>query len=112
MSSDKSGFIRAIRKSAEQKIIYTLHAVDEMNAEEDMITADEVQDVICHGEIIEDYPEDKRGHSFLVFGISRHKRPVHVVCAPKDDYLAIITAYVPTLDKWQKDYVTRRKERN
>ena len=99
-----------IIQAAKKKMIYTQHAIDEMNSEDEMITVDEVRSVIYHGEIIEDYPEDKRGHSFLMFGIPNSKRSVHVVCAPKDKYLAIITAYIPSLEKWEKDYKTRRKK--
>jgi hypothetical protein len=77
--------IDKIKQSAEKKIIYTLHALNEMNKEDELITTDEVRDVIFHGEIIEDYSEDKRGHSCLMFGMPYGKRPVHVVCAPKDD---------------------------
>jgi len=87
-----------------------MHALEEMNAEDEMITIDEIRHVVFQGEIIEDYPEDKRGHSCLMFGISEGKRPVHVVCAPKDEYLAIITAYIPLLDKWEADFKTRRKK--
>jgi len=36
-------------------------------------------------------------------------RPVHVVCAPKDDYLAIITAYIPSLDEWDATFKKRKK---
>ncbi|MBS4033315.1 MAG: DUF4258 domain-containing protein [Ignavibacterium sp.] len=66
--------------------------------------------VINHGEIIEDYPEDKRGHSCLMFAMTDKVRPVHIVCAPKGEYLAIITAYVPSLEKWEPDFKTRRKK--
>ncbi len=69
-----------------------------------------MRDIIFGGEIIENYPEDKRGHSFLIFGISRKNRPVHVVCAPKEEYLAIITTYIPSLEKWEADFRTRRKK--
>jgi hypothetical protein len=102
-------FIELIREAAKKKIIYTLHALDEMNSEEEIITTDEIRQVVFNGEIIEDYPEDKRGHSCLMFGISGSKRPVHIVCAPKEEYLAIITAYIPSLKKWEPDFKTRRK---
>lgn len=102
-------FIDIIRQFAQRKVIYTLHALDEMNAEDELITTDEARTVIFKGEIIEDYPEDKRGHSCLMFGMSEKTRPVHVVCAPKDEYLAIITAYIPSLEKWETDFRTRRK---
>ncbi len=101
--------VHLIRQSAEKKIIYTIHALDEMNAEDIIITTDEVRFVVLNGEIIEDYPEDKRGHSCLTFGMPHNKRPLHVVCAPKEEYLAIITVYVPSLQKWEPDFKTRRK---
>lgn len=103
-------FINFIRSSAEKKIIYTNHALDEMNAEDEMITTAEVKEVISNGEMIEDYPEDKRGHSCLMFLMSKQQRPIHVLCAPKEEYLAIITAYVPSVDKWESDFKTRRKK--
>jgi hypothetical protein len=101
-------FIEIIKQSAGKKIIYSLHALDEMNAEDKLITTDEVRSVVFNGEIIEDYPEDKRGHSCLMFGMPDSRRPVHVVCAPKEEYLAIITAYIPSLEKWETDFKTRR----
>lgn len=102
-------FIHLIKQSAEKKAIYTIHALDEMNAEDEIITTGEVRFVVLNGEIIEDYPEDKRGHSCLMLGMPHNKRPLHVVCAPKEEYLAIITAYVPSLEKWEPDFKTRRK---
>ncbi len=102
-------FAGTARQAAEKKIIFTLHALDEMNAEDEIITTGEVRHVILQGEIIEDYPEDKRGHSCLMFAISGRRRPVHVVCAPTEEYLAIITAYRPSLEKWEPDFKTRRK---
>ena len=103
-------FIGQVKQAAEKKIIYTFHATNEMNAEDEMITTDEINFVIFNGEVIEDYPEDKRGHSCLMFGMPNNKRPVHVVCAPKEDYLAIITAYIPSLEKWETNFRTRRKK--
>jgi hypothetical protein len=102
--------IDLIKLTAKKKILYTIHALDEMNKEKELITTIEIRDIIFHGEIIEDYPEDKRGHSCLMFGISNNKRPVHIVCAPKEDYLAVITAYMPSLEKWTADFKTRRKK--
>jgi len=103
--------IELVREVAGKKIIYTLHALDEMNAEDEIITTEEIRHVVLNGEIIEDYPEDKRGHSCLMLGIPETKRPVHVICAPKEEYLAIITAYIPTLEKWEPDFKTRRKKK-
>ena len=72
-----------------------------------MITTGEVRSVISEGEVIEDYPEDSRGHSCLILGEGEDGRRIHVVCSPKEDYLAIITAYLPAPDMWEDDSRTR-----
>ncbi len=60
-----------------------------------MIRRAEVRRVITEGEVIEEYPKDARGHSCLLLGFGDRERPIYVVCAPREDYLAIITAYLP-----------------
>lgn len=103
-------FLRKVRGAAEKGIIYTEHALNEMIAEAEVISKDEVRQVIVEGEIIEDYPEDVRGHSCLMLAVTKKGRPVHVICAPKEDYLGIITVYVPTKERWETDFKTRKKE--
>lgn len=73
-----------------------------------MITFQEVRMVIENGEIVEDYPDDARGHSCLILGFGESDRAIHVVCAPKEDYLAIITAYLPDPDQWESGFKKRR----
>jgi hypothetical protein len=65
--------------------------------------------VIEQGEIIEDYPDDPRGHSCLMLGFGENGRPIHVLCSPKDDFLAIITAYLPDKDEWEDNFRLRRR---
>ena len=77
---------------------------------ERMIRTEEVRAVIETGEVIEDYPDDPRGHSCLMLGFGDNARPVHVVCAPKADYLAIITAYLPEPAEWSGEFKTRRRK--
>lgn len=72
-----------------------------------MITTSDIRSVIFDGQIIEDYPEDMRGHSCLMLGFDDRKRPIHVVCSPKNEYLAIITAYLPDEDEWSDDLSVR-----
>ncbi len=67
----------------------------------------EVETVATQGELIEDYPEDARGHSCLLLGFGEGGRPIHAVCSPKDDYLAIITAYLPDPTQWSRDFKRR-----
>ena len=61
------------------------------------------------GELIADYSEEARGHSCLILGSGPDGRPIHVVCSPKEDFLAIITAYVPGAAEWEDDSKTRRR---
>lgn len=54
-----------------------------------------------NGQILEDYPNDPRGPSCLVYGNARG-RPVHVVCGRnRSGWLVLITVYIPTMPKWK-----------
>ena len=83
------------------------HAIRQMSRPERLITSSEIRCVIESGEVIEDYPEDVRGHSCLILGFGDEMRPIHIVCSPKDEYLALITAYLPDEDEWSDDFRTR-----
>lgn len=102
-------FKKIVIEASEKKVLYTLHALQQMNKPERMISRDEVREVLKHGEIIEDYPEAERGHSCLMSGETALKRIIHVVCSPKPDYLAIITAYIPTEDEWEEGFKQRKR---
>jgi hypothetical protein len=92
--------------SASKKILYLPHAVKQMSRPDRMISIEEVRDTILFGEIIEEYKDDQRGQSCLVFH-TKENRVIHVVCAPKAEYLAIITAYIPLPDQWSSDFKVR-----
>ncbi len=102
-------FWQLIRERASQRILFLPHAVRQMSRLDRMIFTADVRKVIEKGEIIENYPEDTRGHSCLILGWGKDGRPIHIVCAPKDDYLAIITAYIPDETQWSKDFRARIK---
>ena len=74
-----------------------------------MITGQDVRRVVMHGEIIEDHPEDVRGHSCLLLGIDLGGRAIHGVCSPKPEFLAIITAYTPEPKEWDAAFKVRKK---
>ena len=42
-----------------------------------------------------------------MLGFGDADRVVHVVCSPKDEYLAIITAYLPDPAHWSEDFRRR-----
>ena len=70
----------------------------------------EIEELISHGEIIENYPDDEPDPSFLIFGTVK-KRPLHVVVGlnSKDQRLTVVTIYEPNLFKFEKDFKTRKK---
>ena len=98
-----------IKESAGKKILYLPHAIRQMIRPDRMISPEEVRYVVEYGEIIEDYPMDHRGHSCLLLGFHSKNRPIHVVCSPKEDYLAIITAYIPSDEEWEENYKKRKR---
>ena len=75
-------FLELVRKAAKKKILFLPHALDQMNWANRLISPKEVRKVIFQGEIIEEYPEDPRGHSCLMLGYGENKRAIHVVCSP------------------------------
>jgi hypothetical protein len=98
-----------IQLAAAKRILFLSHAVRQMSRADRMITSTEVRNIVESGEVIEDYPEDPRGPSCLVLGYGEMGRPIHVVCSPKPDFLAIITAYLPSEDEWSDDFRMRTK---
>lgn len=57
-------------------------------------------------EVIEDYPDDQRGSSCLVLGVTAKGRPLHVQCSYPPD-VVVITAYEPEAGEWL-NWRTRR----
>lgn len=96
-----------IISSANKKILFLPHAMKQMSHPGRMIAADEIRETVLLDEIIEKYPEDQRCESYLIVHAT-HKRAIHVVCAPKTEYLAIITAYLPAPDQWSSDFTVRK----
>jgi hypothetical protein len=97
-----------VRQAAQKRLLFLPHAIRQMSRPLRMINPQEVEVVVIQGEVIEDYPSDPRGHSCLVLGYGEAGRAVHVVCSPKDEYLAIITAYLPDPAQWSEDFKRRR----
>jgi len=106
--ADMTNLIKSVRFISEKKILFLPHAVRQMSRPDRMISTAEVRNVIRKGEIIEDYPENGRGHSCLILGYGDENRPIHVVCSPKSEYLAIITAYIPNKNGWKDNYRKRK----
>ncbi len=81
------------RQAVAQAVRVTQHAQIEMDAEE--ITLDEVLAAIAHGQILENYPEHRRGQCCLLYGRTTLGRHLHIVCTTAQPMLIIITVYEP-----------------
>ena len=72
------------------------------NEEEGIIKEKEVFEAVLTGEEILSYPDDKPYPSCLLLGLTKNKRPIHIVIAVnKEDRIAIVvTAYEHDEKKW------------
>ena len=107
------GIVERIRRKAKKgQFEFSKHAVDQTIVRH--ITVSEVREAVETCEWIEDYPDDERGPSCLLLGITRRGRPLHLQCSyPSRPVVKIITVYEPDDDLWIEHRVRRsRNERN
>jgi hypothetical protein len=55
--------VEDVREAAQKRLLFLAHAIRQMSRPERMISSNEVETVVVNGELIEDYPQDPRGHS-------------------------------------------------
>jgi hypothetical protein len=98
MKNDLLSKIQALIK--EQKYRLSNHA--EIERENDLIAMKEIEEALLSpdSEIIENYPNDPRGHSCLVLGLTQNNKPIHCVCGITLQVLIIITIYRPEPTQW------------
>jgi hypothetical protein len=88
---------------------FSVHAERELRTDRIMVAA--LERALKDCEIIEDYPDDQRGASFLILGFAG-QRPIHAVCAIRQnpEELLLITVYDPSRrsQRWEDDYRRRR----
>jgi hypothetical protein len=92
-----SDIIEAIRTD---RVRITDHADEEANS--DRLTFDEIYFSVFHGEIIEEYEEDRPYPSCLVFGKTFGGDPIHSVWAynKETQWAVLITVYRPDPNRW------------
>jgi len=86
-------------------MVFTDHVRERMR--ERGIKYGDIESAIKNGEIIEQYVDDKPYPGCLILGYS-NENPLHVVASLDHNTLWIITAYTPTLAKWEEGYKTRK----
>ena len=90
--------LRALMTAGRYRL--TLHAEEERDADE--ITIDDIEEAYSDaaGEIIEDYPDDPRGHSALVLAFTKAREPLHAVWSIHENTAILITSYRPDPKLW------------
>ncbi len=84
----------------------------EREREDEHIFVQELEQSVVSGELLEDYPDDPRGHSCLILGFTRTGRAIHSMWGLlPDGRVRVITMYLPLPPKWV-DPRTRRGQRN
>ncbi len=97
--NDSNILLNGIRsKIITENVRITQHAQQEMAAED--ITLKEVFEAIAAAQILENYPNHRRGSCCLINGRTRNKRALHVVCTTEQLWLIVITVYEPKPPKW------------
>jgi hypothetical protein len=83
-----------------RQVCITDHADEE--AVDDALTFDEVYFSVMHGEVIEEYPNDKPYPSCLVMGKNFAGEPIHSVWAYNsgNGWVVLITVYRPDPARW------------
>lgn len=84
----------------------------QVEANKDGLTLADLEKAIMEGELIEDYGERALLLDFADFA-ARRKIPFHIVVeyAPGDPMVTVVTAYVPSRQRWESDWKTRKRIR-
>jgi hypothetical protein len=78
---------------------FSLHA--EHEREDEHILVEELEQSVMSGQLLEDYPDDPRGHSCLVLGFTEAGRAIHSVWGLlPGGRVRVITVYIPLPPKW------------
>ena len=73
-----------------------------------MESAINLTQAILSGEFVEFYPNDYPYPSCLILGTNDIGKNLHIVCGIGNGELWLITAYVPSAQKWETDLRTRK----
>ncbi len=93
-----------------RNILFKKHAL--VRSIERSIKIDEIVEVLQNCQIIAIYAEDKPLKSYLTFGFTKNKRPLHIVVAldETEKYIWVISAYEPDKKNWNETFTKRLKK--
>jgi hypothetical protein len=81
--NEQEQILNRVRAATQKKVLFLPHALRQMLRPDRMINRLEIRQVIAQGEIIENYPNDPRGHSCLMLGFGDSGRALHICCAQR-----------------------------
>lgn len=83
-----------------RQYLFSKHATDQ-SIVRGIGPTDVEEAILVSSEVIEDYPMDKYGPSYLIFGYTKAGRPLHLQCAYSEStVLKIVTLYEPDPTRW------------
>ena len=100
--------IKCLREYYNQdKIVISAHALE--RCRQRGIKQKDIRECIFSGKIIEQYPEDFPFPSCLIYGHAVDNKIIHVVASDEGTVSRIITAYIPSTEKFEDDLITRKE---
>ena len=113
--NDKQRFIQEKARDnafdlAAEKILWSRHGVAALI--DDGLSRADVEIALQRSHIIEDYPPTHRPlPDCLVLAVLSPDKPIHAVIAIDEphDRIFIVTVYIPTNDRWENDWQTRKR---
>jgi hypothetical protein len=103
-------FEQVLRLVQREEVRISDHGYDEL-ASESLYARDAIASV-GDGVVVEDYPDYPKGPCVLVLQKDQEGEPIHVVWGipkGKSSPAVLVTAYRPDLERWEADFLRRRK---
>jgi hypothetical protein len=79
--------------------IFSMHG--DLERQKDNLSVIEIEEAVMNGRILDTYPDTGRGKSCLVAGFTSGGKPIHIVCGERNDWLIVITVYIPIAPKFK-----------
>ncbi len=95
--------INWIRECVKDKHYYLSKHADQERQGDNLVLR-EIEEALFNGIILDRYNDTGRGKSCLVAGYSKAGKPLHIVCGLRQDWLVIVTVYIPQPPKFKTLY--------
>lgn len=83
---------------------YYFSSHGDQERQSDNLTVVDVEEALLSGRILEQYADTGRVESCLVAGFTEGGKPIHIVCGTREEWLLVITVYIPLPPKFKSPY--------